>query len=504
MGLDPEKLRQLLARQAEQQGEPAQPEAAGPGPGDPVETEEESFHFDVKPEELEAYLNQYVIRQFEAKAILATKICTHFNRLNLPQDDDDDIVGSIKNNVLMIGPTGVGKTYLIKLIARTLGVPFVKGDATKFSETGYVGGDVEDLVRELVREAGGDIATAQHGIIYIDEIDKIASSRNVSGPDVSRSGVQRNLLKLMEETEVDLKSPHDLASQMEAMMQMQRTGKIEKQKINTRDILFIVSGAFSGLDDIVARRLNKGAMGFKLRTSGGGTDPATAGAVEVEKEELFRQVRAEDLMEYGFESEFVGRLPVVAVLSPLSEADLLEILRSPKSSVVRAKKRDFRAYGIELEFTDEALQILAARANEERTGARALVSAVEKALLKFEKSLPSTPVSGFKVTTDVVVDPETSLRKLLSDASFDRFIDSFLERHGTQLTFEPEARARIQEMAEERSTTPELLCDGLFADYGHGLKLLEQVQFAITRTIVDNPQESLNSLIKDFYSKRET
>ena len=502
MGLDPDKLRQLLAQQADEQAEPPQPEAAGPGPGEPAESEEESFHFDIKPEELEAYLNQYVIRQFEAKGILATKICTHFNRLNLPPDEDDDIVGSIKNNVLMIGPTGVGKTYLIKLIARKLGVPFIKGDATKFSETGYVGGDVEDLVRELVRDAGGDIAKAQHGIIYIDEIDKIASSRNASGPDVSRSGVQRNLLKLMEETEVDLKSPHDLASQMEAMMQMQRTGKIEKQKINTRDILFIVSGAFTGLEEIIARRLNKGAIGFQLRSNDRKDDSSATDQAAAPNEELFKQVRAEDLMEYGFESEFVGRLPVVAVLSSLSEADLLEILRSPKSSVVRAKKRDFRAYGIEVDFTDEALQILASRAHQEQTGARALVSAVEKALLKFEKSLPSAPVSRFTVSADVVKNPEASLQTLLSDASFESFVVSFFDSHGTQLTFEVEARRLIHEVADERSVTAEELCNELFADYGHGLKLLEQPQFTITPEIVKNPQESLNSLIKEFYSTR--
>ena len=176
MGLDPEQLHRLLAQQQQQTEAPAQPEAAGPGSGERPEEPKEEFDFHLKPEELEAYLDQYVIQQREAKAILSTKICTHFNRLNLPPDPEEDLLGNIKNNVLMIGPTGVGKTYLIKLIARKLGVPFVKGDATKFSETGYVGGDVEDLVRELVREANGEIEKAQYGIIYIDEIDKIASS----------------------------------------------------------------------------------------------------------------------------------------------------------------------------------------------------------------------------------------------------------------------------------------------------------------------------------------
>ncbi|MGZ3569362.1 MAG: AAA family ATPase, partial [Thermodesulfobacteriota bacterium] len=186
------------------------------------------IHFDLKPEELEAYLNDYIIRQDEAKEILATKICTHFNRIKFTEMTKGrnryEGVGHIKNNILMIGPTGVGKTYLIKLIAKKIGVPFVKGDATKFSETGYVGGDVEDLVRDLVYEANGDIELAQYGIIYVDEVDKIASSNNLIGPDVSRTGVQRALLKPMEETEVDLKVAHDPISQLEAIEQYRKTG----------------------------------------------------------------------------------------------------------------------------------------------------------------------------------------------------------------------------------------------------------------------------------------
>src|SRR4030066_1115808 len=181
------------------------------------------LHFELKPEELEAFLNDYIIRQEDAKEILATKICTHFNRIKFTEMSKGrtryEGVGHIKNNIMMVGPTGVGKTYLIKLIAKKIGVPFVKGDATKFSETGYVGGDVEDLVRELVHESDGDIKKAEYGIIYLDEIDKIASSGNLYGPDVSRTGVQRNLLKLMEEADVDLKTPHDLASQVEAAME---------------------------------------------------------------------------------------------------------------------------------------------------------------------------------------------------------------------------------------------------------------------------------------------
>src|SRR4030043_398891 len=210
------------------------------------------IHFDLKPEELEAFLNDYIIRQDDAKEISATKICTHFNRIKFTEMTKGrnryEGVGHIKNNILMIGPTGVGKTYLIKLIAKKIGVPFVKGDATKFSETGYVGGDVEDLVRVLVYEADGDMEMAQYGIIYIDEIDKIASSNHTIGPDVSRTGVQRALLKPMEETEGDLKVPHDPISQMEAIEHYRKTGKREKRRITPKKIPSLRRGGFTGLE----------------------------------------------------------------------------------------------------------------------------------------------------------------------------------------------------------------------------------------------------------------
>lgn len=495
MGLDPEKLRQFLARQYESAAEPSpQPQTAGTATTGIPGSHQEGAEFYLKPEELIAYLDQYVIKQDEAKAILATKFCTHFNRLRLPPDEEEELIGNIKNNVLMIGPTGVGKTYLIKLIARRLGVPFVKADATKFSETGYVGGDVEDLVRELVREAGGDIERAQYGVIYIDEIDKIAASRNSVGPDVSRSGVQRNLLKLMEETEVDLRSPHDIASQMESVLQVQRTGKAERRKINTRHILFVVSGAFSGLEEIIGRRLNRGQMGFQPPSQ---TQSETAAG-----DRLAGQVRAEDLTEYGFESEFIGRLPVVAVLDELGWPDLLQILRNPKSSVILAKKRDFRAYGITLQFTDEALQLLAQRAAEEHTGARALVSAIEKVLLHFERKLPSVDITALTVNADVVEDPAGSLQEVLFHHSLQRFSEGFLQSHGIQLHFPPDTLEELRQLTQTRKLSPEELCRELMADYGHGLRLIEQREFAVSAAVLLKPQETLNQLIKEFYSRR--
>ena len=366
------------------------------------------INFDLKPEELIAYLDQYLIKQDNAKAILATKICTHFNRIQRTLESDDPIdnmVGSIKKNVLMVGPTGVGKTYMIKLIADKIGVPFVKGDATKFSETGYVGGDVEDLVRDLVREADDDIELAQFGIVYIDEIDKIASSRNLIGADVSRTGVQRALLKPMEETEVDLKVPHDPISMIQEIEQFRKTGKRDKRSVNTGNILFIMSGAFTDLAPIIEKRLSKQGIGFGARIR-----------KSAEQVDILKHVRSEDLIAFGFESEFVGRLPVRAVFEHLTEDDLYQILKNPNNPIVLGKKLDFAAYDIEVKFEDQLLRTLATHAFAENTGARGLVSAVEKALLDFERKLPSSGISKFPATRSIVDHPAAFLKTITAES----------------------------------------------------------------------------------------
>ena len=375
------------------------------------------INFDLKPEDLIAYLDQYIVQQDSAKAILATKICTHFNRIKRAEsspDDANDMVGHIKNNILMFGPTGVGKTYLIKLIANKIRVPFVKGDATKFSETGYVGGDVEDLVRDLVREADGDIELAQYGIIYIDEIDKIASHRNIIGVDVSRSGVQRALLKPMEETEIDLKVPHDPISMIQEIERFRKTGKREKRTVNTSKILFIMSGAFGDLAQIVKQRIASQKIGFGAQIT-----------KAQDHIEFLKHVKSEDLIEFGFESEFVGRLPVRAVFEKLSEDNLYEILKNPSNPVILGKKLDFAAYGIDLKFEGRALRLLAKKAVQENTGARGLVSAVEHVLLDFEKRLPSTDIKKLPVTAALIENPDRELETMLTSPSLDKFNQAF-------------------------------------------------------------------------------
>ncbi|MGV8074220.1 MAG: AAA family ATPase [Syntrophobacteraceae bacterium] len=524
--------------------------------------------FDLKPEELESYLDQYVIKQDEAKAILATKICTHYNRIKYQnrrtKSRNASTVGRIKNNILLAGPTGVGKTYLVKLIAEKLGVPFVKGDATKFSETGYVGGDVEDLVRELLVEAGEDIELAQYGIIYIDEIDKIACSDHAIGPDVSRAGVQRALLKPMEETEVDLKVAHDPISQLQAIEQYRKTGKREKRTVNTKNILFIMSGAFNGLAPIVKRRLQKQGIGFGAQINSKEDDS-----------KLAKYAKAEDLISFGFESEFIGRLPVLAMLDPLEVEDLFDILRSPNNPIILGKKDDFRSYGIDIKFQEDALYLLAQMAYEEKTGARGLVSVIEKVLLPFEKALPSSEIRFFVVTRELVADPESELHRLKDnpddpdrlikyreilnkekqqvrqlvmqrkrdyvdnypliftpdrielimdhhlqtdlaiESIFDEIIllfdqirafeEDFYDKHGFRIYFNEEAINEILMESLRRDTTAVAICKEVSRDYDYGFKLVSertgQTQFTLPRNSVAHPDIFLEELIRDNYRK---
>ncbi len=492
MGDVQKDLKEFFSNKYGAQVQFAQPEREGV-PVDPPSEDAPlpEIRFDMKPEELEAFLDEYVIRQDDAKEILATKICTHFNRIRLQEEQEP--VGNIKNNIILIGPTGVGKTYLIKLIASKIGVPFVKGDATRFSETGYVGGDVDELVRSLVHEADGNIKLAEYGIIYIDEIDKIASSGSVVGPEVSRTGVQRTLLKLMEETDVDLQAPHDLTSQMENALQFQKTGKVERKRINTRNILFIVSGAFANLEEIIKKRMSVQTLGFE-----------SGGAERQQDGEWLQHVTAEDLIEYGFESEFIGRLPVTAVLHKLSARDLFQILRNPNSPVIVAKKLDFKAYGIDVDFDEESLRLIAERAHRSGTGARGLVGTMERILIKFEKKLPSSTVKRLDVTATVVEKPESELERILAEAPAGRseVRRVYFEEHDITLTLDEPASLALEKLAARRDMTTEDMGMELFKDYVHGLKLIQAKELKLTEEAIAQPGEYLDRLIKKYYENQ--
>lgn len=472
------------------------PAEAGPAQGKGnTEPSIQDIQFDIKPSELIAYLKNYIVGQDKGIETLATKICTHFHRMKLEMNNPklSRIIGNVKSNILMIGPTGVGKTYLVRLIANKLKVPFVKGDATKFSETGYVGGDVEDLVRELVHQVGGNIRLAELGIIYIDEIDKIASSLNWTGPDVSRGGVQRNLLKLMEETDVDMRVPHDLSSQMEAMLETQRTGKAARKRVNTRNILFIMSGAFNNLPEIIAQRLKTGGMGFT-----GEKLPS-----HIETEYLLDHLHTQDLVKFGYEAEFVGRLPIITYLNDLTEEGLYEILQNPNSAVILGKKRDFASYGIDLTFSDQALRLIAKQAILHKTGARGLVTVIEKMLLPFEKSLPSSNIKELHITPDLINSSEQVINRMIMDSAFKEFAEQFAQDSGIEIEFSEGAIKAINRIALKEGKSVESVLQNILEDYKYGLTLVGKTNLKITNTLIQDPKGYLDRLVKQSYRKEE-
>jgi ATP-dependent Clp protease ATP-binding subunit ClpX len=378
----PDQLRPQTAKRREPPL--AKPEAAAARPP-------KVFSFRLKPQDIARHLSRFVIGQTEAKKVLSVALCDHFQHVRLTMEGHEAPYYQ-KQNVLLLGPTGVGKTHLIRSAAELIGVPFVKADATKFSETGYVGGDVDDLVRDLVRRAGGDVSRASHGIIYLDEIDKLAGRG--SGRDVSGRGVQTNLLKLLEDGDVPMVSPNDVSGQIEAAMSAARgSTRGGPDAISTRNILFIASGAFSGLDAIVRHRLEEtGTPTTRLNT-----------------EKLLALASTTDLVRFGLEPEFVGRLPVRVVCHVLTERDLFSVLKKSESSLLHQYERAFGAYGIRLVFRDDALRLLAASARGEGTGARGLMTVLEKTFRDLKFRLPSTRVRKLEVTADVVRDPAAAL-----------------------------------------------------------------------------------------------
>ncbi len=410
----------------------------------------------------------------------------------------------MKQNVILLGPTGVGKTYLIKTIADLIGVPFVKADATKFSETGYVGGDVEDLVRELLHRAEGNLLLAQYGIIYIDEIDKIATPANIIGRDVSGRGVQTNLLKLMEETEVPLRSPTDIQAQLQAAFEFQKRGKVKRETINTKHILFIVSGAFDGMFDIIGRRLREAAIGF-----------ATKHAEDLQAAELLRVAHTEDFIKFGFEPEFIGRLPVRVVLDKLAVEDLYNILKRSEGSVIRQYESSFHAFGIDVIFSDEGLQAIAEKAALENTGARGLLTVCERVLREFKYELPSSTVHQFVVTRELVNRPEAELQRILREPEYEKrqlmqqfvreFERKFEEKHKLKMSFDAEATEEIINRALKANKSVGELCAELFKDYQFGLNLLKknagQTEFVIPRAALDDPDKFLSDLVLSTYRK---
>ena len=350
-----------------------------------------------RPEEINAVLDDYVIGQSSAKRSLAVAVYNHYKRVRMSEADDPEVELQ-KSNIMLLGPTGCGKTLLAQTLARILNVPFAIADATALTEAGYVGEDVENILLKLIQAADYDVARAETGIIYIDEIDKI--TRKAENPsltrDVSGEGVQQALLKILEGTTASVppqggrKHPHQ-----------------EFLTIDTTNILFICGGSFAELDQVIERRVDRRGIGFgAAMESGRREDPG----------QLFEQVLPEDLIEYGMIPEFIGRLPVVAALHQLDRADLVRVLTEPRHALTRQFQRFFEFDGVELVFAEESLDAIADRALERETGARGLRSIIEEALLDVQFELPSrSDVAKCVVTRDTIENGNPPM--LVTDAS---------------------------------------------------------------------------------------
>jgi ATP-dependent Clp protease ATP-binding subunit ClpX len=335
------------------------------------------------PKEIHDYLNDFVVGQDEAKKVLSVAVYNHYKRVKFDHEFKKDGLEMDKSNILLIGPTGTGKTLLAKTLAKKLKVPFAIADATTLTEAGYVGEDVENILLKLIQNADNDIQKAEHGIIFVDEIDKIAKKgENVSiTRDVSGEGVQQALLKIIEGTEASVPPQGGRKHPNQEML-----------KINTKNILFICGGAFVGLDKVIEKRISAHQMGFGA---------AIVNSKDLDNSTLFKQIHPDDLIKFGLIPEFIGRLPIHVALNNLSKEDLMRIITEPKNSIIKQYAASFKLDNVDLVFLPEAVEAIAEKSIEQKTGARGLRSIVENIMIEVMYDIPSR-----KGITEIVVNRE--------------------------------------------------------------------------------------------------
>ncbi|KAJ8611295.1 hypothetical protein CTAYLR_004175 [Chrysophaeum taylorii] len=473
--------------------------------------------FDLRPREVREHLDRFVVRQDEAKKVLSVAICDHYNVVRrCVADEREREADYSKPNILLLGPSGSGKTYVIRTLAKLLGVPFVKADATKFTETGIVGEDAEDLVRQLVDQANGDTTLAQYGIIYVDEVDKLCRDSSAGGlsfsSGVSSRGVQSTFLKVMEETDVSVSKGFGIPEIIFGGGGAKAQGP---RRISTKHILFIFSGAFTGLDAKLRKDREHRSIGFgavnnnKMFSDDDDDDDNSLSSLR----SYLSEATSADFVAAGLEPEFVGRIPVRVAVEPLDAKALEQILRTSEGSALKQYERDFEGYGVDLSVDDSFIAAVAREAAAEKTGARGLVTVLERTFRDFKYELPCAGIDRLKATGKTVADPRSALDEILKKATLEnadevrrrdaaRFCDHLAAKLDLNtVRFEDEAVDWLVAKSRSDGLALRTLCKQLFGLYDRDKNNI--ILKAIKASVKTNNQTDLVLPLK-FFTDRTT